>query len=181
MNGELTIENDAVPEWPRGGERAEEIVESTRQPLYRFLYGMLGNSHEAEDLLQETYLAAQADSRRFRGDSSVLTWLTGIALNLARHRLRRRAFERRWVALGGLFGRTAESPARAAERKEESERVRAAVASLPERERAVLTMFDWEGLPHREIAAVLHCAEGTVWSLLSRARAEIARRLDDDR
>lgn len=180
MKGVLTIANEPFRAWPRSPERIQGIVEATSGPLYRFLHGMVGNAHEAEDLLQETYLAAQSSAEGYQGDSGLLTWLTGIALNLARHRLRRRQYERRFRRLASFFTRGAEPPDSAALRREEAERVRRAVAGLPDRERAVITMFDWEGLAHREIAAVLGCPEGTVWALLSRARAEVRRRLDHE-
>lgn len=180
MTGELAIEENAPALWPEDPEQARKMVTSTAPALYRFLFGMLGSAPEAEDILQETYLSAQRSTARYRGESSLLSWLTGIALNLARHRIRRRRSERRFLRLVRLFG-PGEPPESAVERREEEDRVRLAVAALPERERAVLSMFDWEGLSHREIARVLGCAEGTVWSLLSRARAEVRRRLGDER
>ena len=132
-------------------------------------------------MVQETWLTAHREAARFRGESALLTWLTGIALNHARRRLRRRKLER-WLTLDiELFGGSEAGPEAEAIRREDAEQVRAAVAGLPDREREVLTMFDWEGLSHAEIARLLGCAEGTVWSLLSRARAHVKRRLERGR
>jgi len=167
--------------WPTDPEDARRAVDETREPLFRFLFGMLGSREEAEDMLQETWLVAHREREKFRGESALLTWLTGIALNLARRRIRRRRLER-WLTLDiALFPARGESAENEAIRQEEAERVREAVGKLPAREREVLTMFDWEGLSHGEIAGLLGCAEGTVWSLLSRARANVRRRLEGER
>lgn len=170
----------AVNRWPTDPEEARRAFEATREPLFRFLFGMLGSREEAEDMVQETWLTAHREAERFRGDAALLTWLTGIALNHARGRLRRRRLER-WLTLDFEVFSAEEAPESAAVRREEAERVRDAVAALPDHEREVLTMFDWEGLSHGEIARLLGCAEGTVWSLLSRARARVRRRLQDER
>ncbi|MBI2923537.1 MAG: RNA polymerase sigma factor [Planctomycetes bacterium] len=166
--------------FPTDPEEARRAFEASREPLYRFLFGMLGSREEAEDMVQETWLTAHREAARFRGDSVLLTWLTGIALNHARRRLRRRRLER-WLTLDfELFSPDA-APEAEAIRREDAEQVRAAVAALPDREREVLTMFDWEGLSHAEIARLLGCAEGTIWSLLSRARSNVRRRLERGR
>ncbi|MCI0657743.1 MAG: RNA polymerase sigma factor, partial [Acidobacteria bacterium] len=72
-----------------------ECLEDCALPVFRLLCGMTGSVFDAEDLIQETLLAAHAQRASFRGDSSLLTWVTGIALNLARRQLRRRSIEGR--------------------------------------------------------------------------------------
>lgn len=170
----------ALNRFPKDPEEARRAFEASREPLFRFLFGMLGSREEAEDMVQETWLTAHREAARFRGESALLTWLTGIALNHARRRLRRRKLER-WLTLDFELFATDAPPDAQAIRREDAEQVRAAVATLPDREREVLTMFDWEGLSHAEIARLLGCAEGTVWSLLSRARARVRRRLEGER
>src|SRR5437899_4149901 len=78
----------------------ESVVREHQRRIYRFLFAMLRDPDAASTLTQECFLRAFKNWKSFRGDSSVATWLTKIAVNLARdhRRDRRLAFWRRLFA-----------------------------------------------------------------------------------
>src|SRR5881275_3728348 len=65
------------------------IMQANNRRLYRLARGILRNDSEAEDVVQDTYVRAFTHLEQFRGDSSLSTWLSRIAMNEALGRLRR--------------------------------------------------------------------------------------------
>src|SRR3979411_2175569 len=85
---------------------ARAIMQSNNRRLYRLARGILRNDSEAEDVVQETYVRAFTNLERFRGESSLSTWLARIAMNEALGRLRRQRPSVEWTSLpqGALEG-----------------------------------------------------------------------------
>ena len=142
---------------------ARELVADFSAPLGRYLLGMLKHQGEAEELVQDAFMRFFARVEHFRGETSLKGYLFKIATNLALNRLNSPAAKRETfpAELPTIAGEDP-SPAEQAERSEESERVRACVRLLPERQRAVVIMRNWSGLSFAEIAIALGLAEGTV-------------------
>lgn len=99
-----------------------------------------------------------------------------IATNAGIDLLRRRTV-RRTEALDEAYAGNNDSPARDAERSELRSRIQRALATLPERQRAAITLFDLEGYPHAEIAEALGIPEGTVRSDVFHARRKLREAL----
>jgi RNA polymerase sigma-70 factor, ECF subfamily len=135
-------------------------------------------SHEdAEDAVQEGFLHAYKALDRFRPDQAFGAWLHRIvanaALDIARRRKVRQAEE---------LPETVASPFRdPAEAGDLRDRLRAALARLGERQRAVIVLHDIEGFKHAEIGETLGIPEGTARSDLHHARAQLRRALGDIR
>ena len=137
---------------------------------------------DAEDVVQETFLRAYRALERFRGESTLKTWLYAIALN--RIRARRGALARLRPLFGGVGagpdpdfslldaaadpGRTPEENAVVADQRR---RLRKAVHGLPEEFRMAVVLRDLEDLSYEEVAATLSVPIGTVRSRLARGRA----------
>lgn len=141
--------------------------------LYRFVLRILGGGDpEAEEAVQMTWVLAVQNLSGFRWESSLRTWLSGIALNACREIRRRRIRDR--LPLGSEV-----REATAALPREDHVRMdlQRAVDSLPEGYREVLILHDIEGYTHEEIAGLLGIDEGTSKSQLSRARRELRGRL----
>lgn len=134
--------------------------------VYRALYGLVGNHEEAEDLVQETFLALYTHPPRPAG-APLAAWLCRVALNCGYNTLRgqRRAAERDARATAPV---AANDPHDAALRAEQRAAVRAALARLPERQGKLL-LLRHAGLSYAEIAAALDVAPGSVGTLLIRA------------
>jgi len=177
-----------------GDERAfAAIVDRYEARVAATVIGMLGPGDEAEDVGQETFVRLFRSLERFRGDSSLGTYLTRIAMNLCLTTLRKRKrWRSRFVSVDGLpdgaeqrrlparpgleiiTGDSDEEPLRRMERAEQRERVHRALAQLNPEHRAVIVLRWMDGQSTREAAAVLGVPEGTVMSRLSRAMDRLA-------
>ncbi|TAH34378.1 MAG: RNA polymerase sigma factor [Planctomycetota bacterium] len=157
----------------RGDEGAFRALYRRHSPrLNQFLLRLLGGrERDAEDALQETWMRAVERLRQFRWESSLRTWLGGIALNCAR--------ERRRQDEGGEASEMGEAAAPHVEREIDVDRLEGAIAGLPDGFREVLVLHDVEERTHEEIAQMLGIAVGTSKSQLSRARRALRVRLGE--
>lgn len=158
-------------------------------PIYRFALHMSGNAAVAEDVTQEVFMALIRDAGRFdpaRG--SLGGFLFGIARNHVRKRWEQ---EQRFVPFAGnadeirpAASMSGNGNGRHGDRRyddEAMERLRRAVATLPENYREALVLCDLQEMSYDEAAATLACPVGTVRSRLHRARALLTEKLRDDR
>jgi RNA polymerase sigma-70 factor (ECF subfamily) len=156
------------------------IIKANNRRLYRLARGILRNDNEAEDVVQETYVRAFTHLAEFRGDSSLSTWLSRIAMNEALGRLRRR---RPGVELSSLPPGTLEAqiiqfpllsatddPERTMAQREIQHVVEAAIDELPEPFRMVFITRVVEGMNVEETADILSLKPETVKTRLFRAR-----------
>jgi RNA polymerase sigma-70 factor (ECF subfamily) len=165
----------------KDGDRAtrecafQEIFSAMRGPLFALCHNLAGDATEAEDVLQEVFLAAHCALPRFRGESRLSTWLHRIAIRIA---LRSKAQRRKRAALpleSEPTARSMEDPVVTAELTAEFGK---ALAALSFRERVVLSLFSVEDLSHGEIAEILGIPVGTVWSRLHNARKRLLLALE---
>jgi RNA polymerase sigma-70 factor, ECF subfamily len=176
----------------RAGDREAFRLIMTRcnQRLFRIARSVVFDDSEAEDVLQEAYTRAFANFDSFRGDSSLLTWLTAITLNEARGRLRRRRSMVGVDAIEAAQARGAEilvfpgspqstDPERDAARAQIRALLEHAVDDLPEPFRLVFTMRDIEECTIEETAAALELKPETVKTRLFRARKLLRKALDE--
>lgn len=170
----------------KGDETAfSELVKATEASVYRYLYAMVKSHEDALDLSQETYLRLWRTLGSYRGDCSPTTWILRIAKNTAIDHIRKTAKTRDVISLtypdkDGVEtsvelpdSDTDANPQEALSRKQTREAVRKAILSLPEEQRDVIILREFEDLSYEEIAARLSLEIGTVKSRLSRARHAI--------
>jgi RNA polymerase sigma-70 factor, ECF subfamily len=145
--------------------------------LRRFAYTLTGSRADADDLVQSACERALKNAGRFELGTRMDSWMYRIVQNLwidnrRQHAVRGRTVEPEDAGLsdGGLAARTPEDRMTLA-------RVRTAVDTLPEAQRAVLALVAVEGLSYREAAETLDVPIGTVMSRLSRAREALHREL----
>ena len=156
------------------------IIKANNRRLYRLARGILRNDNEAEDVVQETYVRAFTHLAEFRGDSSLSTWMSRIAMNEALSRLRR---QRPGVELSSLPSGTLEAqiiqfpllsatddPERTMAQREIQHVVEAAIDELPEPFRMVFITRVVEGMNVEETADILGLKPETVKTRLFRAR-----------
>jgi uncharacterized protein len=173
----VNVESERVSELilaARGGDpRAfAELVDGHRERLQAIVARMLGDGSEAEDVVQETLLRAYLGLTQLREPSRFGGWLAGIALNLARMTLRRRA------AYARALARVPPAPAvDLLEERDVLRLVREAVGLLPPGERSVVALHYLDGLSCEEIAAVLDRSPGAVRVSLHRARGRLREQL----
>jgi RNA polymerase sigma-70 factor, ECF subfamily len=124
---------------------------------------------DADDVLQETWLAACRSLHQYRGDAKLSTWLTSIGVRAAYASLAHRVEDE-----AVLYEDTLASPSEAPATTIDLER---ALAELPDRQRLVVILHDVEGFTHEEIAEQLGMAPGTSKAALSRARGALRQML----
>jgi RNA polymerase sigma-70 factor, ECF subfamily len=163
----------------RAGEATafERLAERHAVRLWRCALALGKDSHWAEDLAQETLLEAWRSLARFDGRCRFSTWLYGIL----RHRFLKGRRNQNAVRLFNSEGLvqepcTANGPDRSAEASEDVQRVRQAVAGLPEEHRLVVELRFFAGAALDEIAAALDCPLGTVKSRLHHALEKLRQK-----
>lgn len=158
-------------------ERFEEMVQAHERMLYLLCLRMTGHPQDAQDCAQEALLRAYRAFDSFRGQSSAKTWLYRIAYNACLDFLRKRKDAASLDALREAGFDPADSrmpqPGDRLERQELRRQIEYALTLLPEDQRAVIVLRDFQQLPYDEIAEVLEISEGTVKSRLSRAREKM--------
>jgi RNA polymerase sigma-70 factor, ECF subfamily len=158
----------------------EQLFRETRADLLAYALRRSPTAEDAADVLAETYLIAWRRLERVPSGEEARLWLFGVARKLllkgaGRRRSRDRLVERlaRELRVSGRVGRPAED--------ESLETARRALASLPSRDREILTLTAWEGLTPKEIAAVTGMSANIVRVRLHRARKRLMRQLNRPR
>ena len=134
------------------------------------------DDHDADDAAQDAFLSALDRIETYDRKRPFGPWLMRIASNAAIDLLRRRAV-RKADEIDETVAASGRGPDRHAENEELKARLHAALATLPERQRVAVTLFDLEGYAHAEIASVLKVPEGTVRSDVFHARRTLREAL----
>jgi len=169
-------------------ELFHELIRPYERMVYLTVFSIVKNETEAEDGAQETVINAYRHLASFRGDAKFSTWLTTIAINEGRKRLRKtkgageQSIEEQVEGHEGDYTPAPltdwrEIPLEALERKELRETLRVAVAELPDIYRQVFTLRDLEELNIEETAEALGITTGAVKVRLHRARMMLQKRL----
>ena len=139
----------------------------------------LWGRRDAEDVLHEVFMVVQRRLPEFRGEAALTTWLYSITVRVVisrrrKERLRRLLFARALPELQ-LERAPTETPLGSALREQMAAIVYATLDELSERDRAMLIMFELEGLPIDQIMQVFSITEGNAWVSLHRARARFKK------
>jgi RNA polymerase sigma-70 factor (ECF subfamily) len=161
-----------------GSERAFNLLIDRHQQAVRgFLRRLLASPADADDIAQETFLAAWEGAGAYRGGSSVRSWLCAIAWRKARSAqrswFRSRAREKDWQAEAASSGLGEGAPV------EDRLAVKAALTALPIEQRAAVALCLAEGFSHAEAAEALGAPLGTVKSHVARGRARLLEVLSE--
>ena len=164
-----------------------ELMARWQQPLANYLARFCGNESTAQDLAQDTFVRVYEARARYDTRGKFATWLYTIAGNLARnsHRWQQRhptvSLDAPTDENGGTLAThlpdAASAPDASAEQGERAAAVRAAISELPEDQRAIVLMSEYEDRPHADIAAVLGCTAKAVETRLYRARQTLREKL----
>lgn len=150
-----------------------ELVRRYSRTVYGVVSRMADNADDIDDIAQEVFVQAYRSIGSFRGDAEFSTWLYRIAINTT-IKLMKKIRSRQATSIDDPAGGLAETlvsleteqPDRVVERKARNEALRKAVHELPEKHRTVVVLHYFENLGCEEIAKVLDCSVGTVWSRL---------------
>ncbi|MDI9415880.1 MAG: sigma-70 family RNA polymerase sigma factor [Bacillota bacterium] len=168
-------------------EAFEELVRTYDHKLYRVALRLTGDPDEAKDLAQEALFRAYRAFDRFKMGTSFESWLFRIASNLYIDKLRKRGkyrFESLDEPIATQDGYVekvlpdwTENPERIAQQNELSDKILAALQSLPLNYRMAVVLYDLEGFSYEEISGILQCSIGTVRSRIHRGRRLLRKKL----
>ena len=183
----LDEESRLVKAAANGSESAfEALVTENQKLVYNVALKLTGNSEDALDVSQETFLKAYRNLSAFRFESRFSAWLYRLAYNASMDLLKKRRStvsltaedeegEERELAIAD----EAPTPEESLEREEMRRAVREAVARLPEDKREIIVMREFSGMSYSDIAGALGIEEGTVKSRISRAKTALAEILSE--
>ena len=171
----------------QGGDEAAlaPLMQHWEAPVKRFIFRIIGNTADAEDLAQEVFVRIYTRRASYRVGAKFSTWCFAIAANQAKNRLR--WWRRRpalsleaWAEAGGETADESAASAPASSRAMQNEQrtaVQQAIAGLPVDWRTALVLFEYEQQSMTEIAAVLDCTPKAVENRLHRARQRLKQEL----
>lgn len=177
-------EGDLIRRVQQGDQEAfRAIFDLYHKKVYRIAYGVVRENEEALDIMQEVFVKLYRTLGSFKGRSSLYTFLYRMAVNTAIDHIRRKE---KSVA-ESLDEEGAPEPVEELERgpermilqKEQEERVKKAIETLPLDQKTTLLLREVEGLSYQEIAEVTRCSIGTVMSRLHYARKKLQDALKD--
>jgi len=168
------------------------LVQRHQARVYATAYRVLGNSDEAEEVVQDTFIKVHQNLDKFKASASFSSWLFRIAHNVSMDVLRskQRRRESNLVAFdpqaapeddlrtnpGGPVSQLADyrpDPSQMLDIKEQSQVIQDCLNNLPEPQKLVLVMHDLEGLSYQDIADISHTNIGTVRSRLHYGRLKL--------
>jgi RNA polymerase sigma-70 factor (ECF subfamily) len=160
--------------------KIDELIREFYPYIHRLALSILDDSHEADDVAQDTFIAAHNSMAGFRNESHPKTWLSAIAINASRGRLRKRRV--RQVLLNTLHNlhllkNQPASPEQTAIQDEANQSIWEAVDGLDEKHRTPVILRYVHELTVPEIAHILHLSQGTVHSRLHYARIHLHAQL----
>ncbi len=166
------------------------LIEKYKNKIYNLGLKLSGDRHDAEDILQETFLKAVDNIDKFRGDSSFGTWLYAIAVNAVRvlHQSRKKAELRpieEYLPSGHGSGNDAKElfewgdPHELLEQKELNKVIDDALAEMPDKYSAPFILRYFEDLSVKEVADSMHLSVAATKSRILRARLALRERLSE--
>lgn len=154
----------------------QDIYQEYGRPVYRFLLSLTGDTHQAEELMQETFYQAFLHIEQFEGRSSVYTWLCQIGKNAWLKECRRRNYFADSDIASDMFSEKGKQPEELVIEAEEFRRIRQAIYELEEPYREVFIMRVFGESQLKDIAAAFGKSESWARVTFYRAKSKIAER-----
>jgi RNA polymerase sigma-70 factor (ECF subfamily) len=161
----------------------EELVARHRDKIFARAFSIMRNEEEAIDLSQEAWVKGWQRLNQFHGDSSFVTWMTRIVINLSLDQLRKQkrhrteSIEQMEEDIGGVERQmpvVVVNPTARLEQSELRQTIDNAMAQLSAEHRTVLVLHEFEEMEYKQIAKTMGCSIGTVMSRLFYARRRLA-------
>jgi len=165
----------------RGDRQAQfELYRLYFKAMYNTVLRIVGDSDDAEDVMQEAFLKAFTRLRTYKGEVSFGAWLKRIVVNKSLDFLRLRREKISLEEAGELQEPEGEAPAMV-DAEYTAERIRRAILSLPEGYRIVLSLILLEGYDHEEVSGILGISNATSRTQYHRAKKKLIELLGEDK
>ena len=167
----------------------DDLILKYHGRLYGLIYHMTSNHEDTNDLLQDVFSKAYTSINTFRSQSSFYTWIHRIAVNMTLNFLKKRG-RRQHPSLDDseqyleddanfIAAANEKDPRNLINIHELQKKLTSAMNELSHDHKAVVTLFDIQGMPHSEIAKILKTTEGTVRSRLFYAHQQLKNQLQE--
>jgi RNA polymerase sigma-70 factor (ECF subfamily) len=156
------------------------IVERHRRAVYQLCYRFVANHEDASDLAQDVFVRAYRGLRKFRGHSSLATWLYRIGVNVCLNRVSARRLPTEPIADRQFIDDGGDTASDRLLKAERQARVRAAIARLPRKQRATLILRMYHEMSHQEIAVALGSSVGAVKANIFHALGNLRKLLGSE-
>ena len=157
----------------------QKLVEHQKAFVYNTCYNLIGNHQQAEETAQDVFLQVYKFASAFRHQSKVSTWLYSIAVNRSLNVIRRNR-RSRWIkslTAEEIEESRGKEPDKLLEKKEMKALLKAAVDSLPEKQRTVFILNKYENLSAKEIGEILGISSNSVEVRIHRAKINLQKKL----
>jgi RNA polymerase sigma-70 factor (ECF subfamily) len=175
------LNRTSQPETVEVDLKIEYLLREFYPYIRRLALSILDDVQEADDVAQETFIAAHYSQENFRRESNPKTWLSAIAINASRGRLRKRKIRHvltNTLQSFHLLKNPPASPEQTAIQNETDQSIWKAVDGLDEKHRLPVILHYVHELNATEIASILHVSEGTVYSRLHYSRDKLHTQLE---
>ena len=160
---------------PAGAARLRELYQLNARDGVRLAYLLTGDRELAEDIAQEAFVRVAGKWQDLRKPDAFRAYLRRAIVNLSRSHFRRQRIARRYLERNAADVRPATLPD-----LERREVLRAALQSLPHRQRAALVLRYYEDLSEQQTADVMGCSVGAVKSLVVRGTSALRQRIEEE-
>ena len=183
------MSDDQLVDGLRNGEAESfrELVECHQHKVINICYRFVHDKEEAEDLAQETFLEVHRSIGRFRGKSSLSTWIHRIAVSKSLDFVRKKSRQKRGGKLKAFLqghdtainipAPASMEPDKVLEQQVRRKVLQAALSALPEKQHIAFVLSKYDGLSYREIAETMKTSVSSVESLIHRARQGLQKSL----
>ena len=189
MKTEKTDESELINKLIQGDEKAfKSLFELYKTKVYNTAAGFLTNTEEAEDITQEVFLQVFRSVKHFKERSQLSTWIYRITVTKSLDLLRKKKTKKRFAFITDIFEKDGsdkkesfvnyEHPGVETDKKELSVRLFKEIEKLPENQRIAFVLNKVEQLGYREISEIMDTSVPAVESLISRAKANLKKRLE---
>ncbi len=185
MGEDVQISDSELVQRTQSGDASafDDLIRRYTPRIYSLIYNMTSNHEDTNDLLQDVFSKAYRSIKGFQGKSSFYTWLHAIAVNMTINFVKKRGRHYK-LSLDDLDSGVHNdpdllslteraTPDRDASLSELQQKLNEAMMKLSVDHRMVVTMFDIQGMPHKEISQILGVSEGTVRSRLFYAHRQL--------
>ncbi|MBC7937682.1 MAG: RNA polymerase sigma factor [Rhizobacter sp.] len=163
-----------------------DIVEQCQQMVYNTALSIVQNEADAEDITQEVFIEVYENLTEFRQEAQVNTWIYRITINKALDFEKRKKRQKHGGLLKRIFSVRAEEepinfnhPGAQLDNKEKAAVLFRALKKLPENQQLAFTLHKIEGLPYKEVAAIMETSLYAVESLIARGKTSLKKILED--
>ena len=166
----------------------EQLIENYKDLVFNTAISFLQQQEEAEDITQEVFIEVFQSQDKFKGQSSISTWIYRITVNKCLDHLRAKKRQKRFGFLTSLFHPESgevlhevshfDHPGIELEKKEKARYLFQAIEQLPESQKTAFILWHIEELPQKEIAEIMQSSVKAIESLLQRAKANLRKELE---